>query len=602
MTHFTSIALSIFTCRYSRTCFPVSLKKPTSIPADHEFISLRCSRPTVSTNSSSKLTITTTHKDMFAFVHPKPKVEARAARVYTESGSDKATSDLHRRPLSVLVLGLDAQSHMNFQRQMPLTHSFLLRNLSAIGLQGYTKVGDNTFPNVIPLLSGLTVAQLKERCWPNKASYFDECPFIWKSFSARGYRTSFAEDATWMGIFNYEKQGFRRPPTDYYLHPLALLMAKKLGHETWGNAKLCYGPRLGFEILLDYIVKTAVTFRDKPYFQYIWANSLFHDYLNNPKLGDELLLLTLDYLKRNGYLDDLVLIVLSDHGMRWGSIRSTYQGKIEERMPTCYWVFPPWFRTTYANEMEVLAENAKSVLTTPFDVHATLSHILDIVTRSEGVEGKSTSVGQSLLRPLQRGRNCAMAGVEEHWCVCEHYKMAQIPQNASIVTSAASYVVDSINRQLGPWASVCAKLRLDKVSEAMTKTDDKNDDLVTTTMTKPSATTPGSRRGKTKETERQIQLQLTIITSPGEAVFEATIQSVLAATAAASSSEDGGGRRWNVSGEISRLNLYREQSLCVSDPVAQKFCYCRDAGDGGVSTAKANDNASNSKSESEPPS
>jgi hypothetical protein len=178
---------------------------------------------------------------MFAFVPLKAGAEERVrafeARELEPDGDER---------LSVVILGLDAQSHMNFLRQMPNSYDFLRRNLSTIELHGYTKVGDNTFPNLVPVLTGLSVEELRGKCWRRgRKAHFDSCPFIWKDFGARGYRTSFGEDSVWMGMFNYEKPGFSRPPTDYYLNPVTFQMDKRIGHEVSGNAKLCYGPRLG---------------------------------------------------------------------------------------------------------------------------------------------------------------------------------------------------------------------------------------------------------------------------------------------------------------------------------------------------------------------
>jgi hypothetical protein len=173
--------------RYSKKCYPLSLTDSTDIPPEHEFISLKCSQGPISSSAS------TTHKDMFAFVHLKPEVEARVEECERQRRSHRGED--HR--LNVLIIGLDAQSHMNFIRQMPLTHEFLTQKLGGVGLKGYTKVGDNTFPNVIPLLSGLSVSQLQKTCWPSKSSYFDSCPFIWKHFANSGYRTFFAEDSIW---------------------------------------------------------------------------------------------------------------------------------------------------------------------------------------------------------------------------------------------------------------------------------------------------------------------------------------------------------------------------------------------------------------------
>jgi hypothetical protein len=56
--------------------------------------------------------------------------------------------------LSVIVLGFDSTSQLNFIRRMPKSLGFLQNNLKAIKLRGYNKVGENTLPNLVPLLSG----------------------------------------------------------------------------------------------------------------------------------------------------------------------------------------------------------------------------------------------------------------------------------------------------------------------------------------------------------------------------------------------------------------------------------------------------------------
>jgi hypothetical protein len=106
-------------------------------------------------------------------------------------------------------------------RELPLLHSVLTSPpLSAISLLGYNKVGDNTFPNVMPVLTGLAEDELRDACpWPSARHKLDPCPFIWKQFAERGYRTACGEDATWMTSFNYAKTGFVNVPTDYYSRP-----------------------------------------------------------------------------------------------------------------------------------------------------------------------------------------------------------------------------------------------------------------------------------------------------------------------------------------------------------------------------------------------
>ena len=85
--------------------------------------------------------------DMFGFIPTKPRV------VNNESSSEEAANHdemqtAARRKVNVVIFGIDAVSHMNFIRVMPRTLRFLTEELGAIGMNGYTKVGDNTFPNM----------------------------------------------------------------------------------------------------------------------------------------------------------------------------------------------------------------------------------------------------------------------------------------------------------------------------------------------------------------------------------------------------------------------------------------------------------------------
>jgi len=105
-----------------------------------EFISIRCNQY----NDTGTLVAKTV--DMFGFIHLKPEVEKRITNFKSQSG--KARGKVNGRRVNVVVLGIDAVSHMNFLRTMPATYEYLMKNLSAIGLNGYTKVGDNTFPNI----------------------------------------------------------------------------------------------------------------------------------------------------------------------------------------------------------------------------------------------------------------------------------------------------------------------------------------------------------------------------------------------------------------------------------------------------------------------
>lgn len=93
-------------------------------------------------------------------------------------------ADIPDKP-SVLIISIDSLSRLNLIRSMPITYR-LLETHGFVSLDGYTKVADNTFPNVVPILTGMFEDQMTKRCWKNPKDEIDGCPFLWKDFKKRG--------------------------------------------------------------------------------------------------------------------------------------------------------------------------------------------------------------------------------------------------------------------------------------------------------------------------------------------------------------------------------------------------------------------------------
>ncbi|ROT73171.1 hypothetical protein C7M84_008399 [Penaeus vannamei] len=229
--------------------------------------------------------------------------------------------------LSVIIFGTDSASRLNMRRHLPKTYQYLTEELGAVDLGGFNKVGDNTFPNLVPVMIGLSSAELsKHKCVPTKEK-FDDCPW----------------DSPWMGIFNYMHNGFVTPPTDYG-RAFFLASEKEIGREKHGNSNFCQGPKQSLQVVHDYSLEIARTFRSRPSFSLFWSASVSHDNLNMLRHADQPHLEYLKKLQEMGALNRTALFFLSDHGMRWGTIRSTYVGMLEERLPYVLVYLPPWFR------------------------------------------------------------------------------------------------------------------------------------------------------------------------------------------------------------------------------------------------------------------
>ena len=163
----------VFFYRYSR-----SRKLFTDQPNEilDEFIAVKC------TDISSGKAV---YEDYFAFLPLKKVTEDRCNNV-TEN--EIAYKD---KFLSTLVIGLDTLSRLQLHRHFPKSSLFLRERMGAIEMMGYNKVAENTYPNLVPLLSGLSDEELDIACLNDHERLVDTCPIIWKKYHEKGYRYTF---------------------------------------------------------------------------------------------------------------------------------------------------------------------------------------------------------------------------------------------------------------------------------------------------------------------------------------------------------------------------------------------------------------------------
>ncbi|KOB70455.1 Uncharacterized protein OBRU01_05477 [Operophtera brumata] len=440
---------------------------------------------------------------------------------------NKAEKSMNESAYNVLILGIDGVSRLNFQRTMPNTVN-LLKSKGAMEMMGYNKVGDNTFPNLIPMLIGIKENELKKVCLPHRKATFDNCPFIWEWFKQAGYYTALGEDSSFLGTFNYVKVGFSNTPTDYYIHTFIDQAENNVGSNKDINTKLCMQEIPFYKVLLNYVEDLTTTLKSSRLFGFFWEISMSHDHLNYPMVMDDDYVQFFNRLEAKNYLDDTIVIVVSDHGIRWGGIRSTKQGRLEERLPFLFVLTPPSFRENYTRAYDHLKLNSKR-LTTPFDLYATLSDLVDLnsinntslLSRSKMNYGHDRGI--SLFLPIPDNRTCKAADIEEHWCTC--HKDVAVSKTRPEVLDAADSLLLNLNKMLAEYPQ-CARLSLSEVLDARMMEADK----------------PGI-----KEVGWEEFMVLVVRTMPGGGIFEATLRI-----------DDNG---WALEGTVSRLNLYGQQTL-----------------------------------------
>ncbi|GFY54426.1 uncharacterized protein TNIN_302981 [Trichonephila inaurata madagascariensis] len=470
-----------------------------------------------------------------------------------EEVEEKKRSKVPPTPrLNVILAGIDSVSKLNFLRHFPRSHAFLHEKLTPFEMNGYTKVGDNTFPNLIPMLTGHFV----EHYWNESMKdtmFFDDLDLIWKNYAERGYRTFYAEDSPYTGTFNYLKRGFYDPPTDYYFRPVALALE-------YSNLKTeriqdhCLNSQLETDMLYDYLRDFLKAMENRPHFAFAMVSTLTHDVLNWAGWADAPTLRLLEDLSSMGALNNSFFVLFSDHGIRFGEIRRTYIGKFEERMPLMYIHFPKWFLDQYPVYAKNLRTNQNRLMTL-FDIHATMVHLLDLNKPAE--ERSAVTLGQSLLEEISPNRTCDNANILQHWCPCQTLEV--VASNSTEAVKASQAIVDDINSKLEPYSRICETLEVDKISDARVgqandlvlrflKAENwvENRTIVLGDRVKPIA-----------------DYMITLVAKPGGAVFEATVR------------HDPNNDSYKVMG-ISRISLYGTTSWCIDSQKMKIYCYCKD--------------------------
>jgi hypothetical protein len=226
---------------------------------------------------------------------------------------------------------------------------------------------------------------------------------------------------------------------------------------------------------------------------------------------------------------------------------------VEDRLPFIFIWLPQWFKSKYPKIVENLKNN-KNRLVSPFDIHETLKHILELSRSSTKQTFPSLGCPQcrSIFKEIPSSRSCEEAGIDDQWCACLEYSDVdkQSKKVVKKVKKIIEFVIESVNKDLvknvrNHSEPLCHKVRY------------KN-----TLMAKKSKIINEG------EDDEYVDFLVSFTVFPSDGIFEATVRSYK------DESKD-----LFISGSIGRLNEYWNQSHCVADSTVKvgdyrKFCYC----------------------------
>ena len=469
---------------------------------------------------------------------------------YDATDNGTARPDLY----NIMLIMLESQSSANVVRKMPKTFEYLQGDRNTVMFDGHTIVGEGTTDQLCAIL----VDELEENLPEAKkdameSGYVDRWPFIFNRFRDNGYVTLFSEDDYRYAAFNYRLNGFKNPPTDHY----ARFFWHAAEREDGRPNTQCIGDKLYHQLNFDYTESFMDGYRDSPRMGISVASFLAHNNMNNIQHVDDDLVAFMKSMREKGHLENTFVFLVGDHGLRASSFRDSFEGWLEERLPFFSFTFPDRFLAKYPDYKNIVKQNTQT-LTSHFDIYATLAHILSYPTAPTG------TTGQSLLTLIDReNRTCKSAGVKDQWCPCQTYVPTD-PKEPSALLMGQSVVklINRINSQVPEAELACAHLELDTVKKIAVKkavvkeasSGRKNDQFIEMLQDNimPENTIAGMYR-------------ITLSVEPSKAIYEAVVLY---------SEEDA---ELLVNPEISRLNLYGDQPICIMDKHRRlrKYCFCK---------------------------
>jgi len=355
-------------------------------------------------------------------------------------------------------------------------------------------------------------------------------------------------------------KGFRDQPVDHYGRPFYLVA------ESMRTSKpYCFGSITRFQSMLNWIRDLFDMYPSQPKFSFVFHSQYSHDSNNRLPYGDDELLDFLKLMFQRGYFDNTIFLLMTDHGARFSSLRKTYQGKLEERLPFISIRMPKKFQEKYPDLMHNLRLNSHR-LTTPFDLHETFEHLFEFHS-SDPYQSK-TNRSYSLFQLIPENRTCLQANIEQHWCACLHWTDVLI--NETIIQKFGQQAIEFLNDFVSDHKNECAKLKLHSIHKANQL--EANERLLKFIGSQDTdGRIPDFRNQTWKNSSKSLVVnqmtyyQIQFETIPGHGQFELTAE-------------------YNPFNEtflirkqrLSRMNKYGQTSTCIAykRPEFREICYC----------------------------
>lgn len=355
---------------------------------------------------------------------------------------------------NILIWSFDSLSKLSWHRYLPETVK-TFEQYNGIWMKYMNALGKASITNIQPLLTGTYEKEVRpETSFFNEPWFIDDLPWIWNPLKKLNYVTLFGDSST----FNRRHMAFKNKPTHHYIRPWMMQVEKdKHKHERY-----CINSKKRISIIHNYIEEFWEIYKNNPKFAFVNYKEMSLGNFVDIQLADKYQDRFLKNLKSSGNLENTFVIFMSDHGVKRGLFRKTIQSNYELLNPYFGIIVPKLFEKLHPEKVNNIKSNIDKMFTT-FDVHATLSDLINMV--SNGDIKVSTHPGSiSLFKKIKYSRKCSEANIKDRFCFCNEYKIVETTDN--LVKNIANHIIKNITETLKPLQSYCLPIKFLKVEKA----------------------------------------------------------------------------------------------------------------------------------------
>jgi hypothetical protein len=339
-----------------------------------------------------------------------------------------------------------------------------------LDMRGYSVLGGGTNRNMPPMVSGTD-----GRDTPN----WNESGWLFNDFRSSNYVTGFAADECvldhnsmarmmsqeWSGSgskFKHELKKQLREKADALAHHTlynAICGVQEYGDldDNWySGSHLCFSGKPVAEHLFDYGRKFLSTYADDDKFLWFSIQEGHEPKLLRVETLDESLHKFLDFVLMKFSNSRTIINLIADHGLGYGDYwTGSEYAKSQEKRPMWMMLVAPALAgsPSFRSHMDQARKN-EGRLVTPFDVYATMQHILS----HPGPIPSFSSDRRSIFQPLPADRTCHSLKVPPEWCTCTLFAAESRPKGKPDYDALAAVASHFISQQASLKHDTCRPL------------------------------------------------------------------------------------------------------------------------------------------------